>query len=524
MCCKQRQRRKSMTGAALTAAFGLAVTPLFGVGTAAGAQSTIEPPKPYSPTDLRGVNLSDGTLFVSTSTISIGPAVGGLSFSAGYDTAATAWRHSVFGGIQFIRYPAPFNAQGYFSVTVMGQSAVFTKESGGAGYIRWDGLGELSRVGDIWTYVGPDGTIATFDKALAPGMNGTASQGPVTSITRPNGERMVFAYTASTPVTPHRLQSVTNNLGYQLHFHYPSETPSGNERVQTVTALNNAVDACAPTANTCAFSQTWPSLTWSSEGHQVTDALGRTLRLIFTGSDLTGIARPRLTSGQNDTLTWNAAVGSRPATVATYSNGAGAWSYDYGPTPIDPPPYGRTTTVTDSLLQTEKYGFSYTDDEGLGRVNVALYGITDGFNQITGVDQDAAGLHSVIYPEGNAIQYLSDDYGNPAGSVAYPKGGGAAIEVVAAFVDCSTLIRCRRPSSITDARGGVTDYTYDAAGNLLTETGPAPTPGAARPQTRYTWEQRYAWYKQNGSSAITQAPSPVWVQTGSSQCMTGATC
>ena len=89
---------------------------------------------------------------------------------------------------------------------------------------------------------------------------------------------------------------------------------------------------------------------------------------------------------------------------------------------------------------------------------------------------------------------------------------------------CANPVTCNLPTSITDVRGGVTDYTYDAAGNLLTETGPAPAPGASRPQTRYVWEQRYAWYKQNGSSAITRAATPVWVQVSQSHCMTGGTC
>ncbi|MNQ61451.1 hypothetical protein D3C85_757660 [compost metagenome] len=92
-------------------------------------------------------------------------------------------------------------------------------------------------------------------------------------------------------------------------------------------------------------------------------------------------------------------------------------------------------------------------------------------------------------------------------------------------VTCVSAVTCNLPTSITDARGGVTDYTYDPVhGGVLTETRPAPTPGAPRPQTRYQWEPRYAWYKQNGSSAITQAPTPVWMQVGSSQCVVGASC
>ena len=130
-------------------------------------------------------------------------------------------------------------------------------------------------------------------------------------------------------------------------------------------------------------------------------------------------------------------------------------------------------------------------------------------------------------PSGRAQAYTYDARGNITSTTHEPtpgSGDAARVEYAGYDATCANTFKCNKPNYYIDARGGVTDYTYDAAGNLLTETRPAPTPGAARPQTRYTWEQRFAWYKRDASGTISQADSPVWVQTGSSQCMTGSTC
>ena len=87
----------------------------------------------------------------------------------------------------------------------------------------------------------------------------------------------------------------------------------------------------------------------------------------------------------------------------------------------------------------------------------------------------------------------------------------------------STPIACRRPCSITDQRGHVTDFTYASHGGVLSVTRPAPTPGAVRPQTRFVYASQSAWYKAGGSGVIGQA-APVWVQVETSACATTAAC
>jgi YD repeat-containing protein len=79
------------------------------------------------------------------------------------------------------------------------------------------------------------------------------------------------------------------------------------------------------------------------------------------------------------------------------------------------------------------------------------------------------------------------------------------------------------PSSVTDANNNTTEFTYDPVHRgVLTATGPAPSPGAARPVKRYTYAQRYAWIK-NAAGAYVQAASPIWMLVGEKICRTSAT-
>ncbi len=476
----------------------------------------IQPPEPYQPTDGNGVNLATGTIGISTSEISIGQSgAGGLSYSASFDARARGWRHNTWGGIN--RKPddvyAPLHA---YTVTVMGRSVVFEKLTAGT-FGAVEGYGTLTLAGGIYTFTALDGTIATFNKGERSEYPYEANEGVIQQIVRPNGEIISFTYLGGN--AGRYPLSVSNNLGYQIHFEYAGGAQQHN---LTVTALNNGIDACAPTATSCSFSQNWPSLTLaalSSGERTATDNLGHTLRLGFDArGQLTAIARPTQTTGSSRSVVWS------DNRVSSVSDGVGIWTYTI---PVRPSSsYNTITTVRDPNLNTTSYAFAWEAQEVQG-VRPELRSITDSLNNTTAVLQDGGGVREIIYPEGDGIRVIRNTRGDVETVTRRAKPGSPTLPdqiTTATYGDCSTPIRCGRPTSVTDARGNVTTYTYDAAGNLLTETGPAPTPGAARPQTRYTWEQRYAWYRQNGSSAITRAASPVWVQTGRSQCMTGTTC
>lgn len=509
-------------------ALGVACAAGLAAGSAS-AQAGLEPPPSFRTADRFGVDVVGGTLNVSSPTITVGdPARGGLSFTANWDSKVSGWRYSNWGEIKReLAKPDPY-CFAFYTVVYMGESNIFQRENcTSSNFDRIDGQGALVETGTGFTYTAIDGSIATYV--------GISSSARISSIAKPSGEVITYSYSSN------GLASVSNNLGYQLHFEYASGALS------KVTALNNAVDACALTAATCTYSTTWPSLTFTISGTErhVTDALGRTTRVFLDnpGSGIPrviGVARPTTTSGSSITYT-NAFVPCGGWRVATASDGAGTWTYTYD---TNAPVFGTecptldsdavSTSVTDPnggvTVYTVAYaGRTYWTGDLTHEVLLlpSLQSIKDPLNQTTLVIQSGVGLHQAQYPEGNRVEIARTEQGGVSQirAVAKPGSGLSDTYVNAVYPDCAVEpVKCHFPSSVTDARGATTDYTYDAAGNLLTETGPAPTPGTPRPQTRYVWEQRYAWYKQNGAAAITQAASPVWVMVEQSQCMTGATC
>lgn len=522
----------SLLNAASRLALGAAWALALGAASAQ-AQSNIPPPQGLQSVDQFGVELSNGSISVSSPTISIGdPANGGLSYTATWDTTAKAWRSSNWGGVNKATTKNDPYCESWITVTAMGQTGAFQQYPNctGSEYDLKSGVGTLTRSGDIWTYTGPDGSIATYDYNKRTGLSAkfAANQGLITTITRPSGEIIKFIWQDSD--IPH---SVSNNYGYQLF----------NDGAGTVTALNNAIDSCAPLARACTFSRTWPRLIFSKVGSEqrVTDALGRTTRLIFdTDAEphLIGVARPSKASGSSITYGWSQLdlYGRR---VTSASDGAGGWGYAYSARPcmwtpdLDPnvcpePTYDWevTTTLTAPDSGSTVYKFRYLHHAfSAGDIAHELYGVTDANNKAWDVYQDAGGLKTWGSPEGNKVTFMRQGLtGALEDTIITDKTGSGQHTVHNTYPDCgsTTPILCRRASAKTDARGAVTDYEYDAAGNLTKERPPLPTSSGTRPETRYVWQQKKAWFKQNGDTSITESQEPVWVLTQTSQCMTQA--
>ncbi|HYC73829.1 hypothetical protein [Brevundimonas sp.] len=524
-------RTFAATTARLGAALGAALIFLAGP-----ALAQIPQPDAYQPVDRNGVNLLSGKIKGPGHTISIGqPGQGGLSLTVNYDTAANTFIHDMAG----LANKEPIIGDGsdypWVYVTVPQGATTYYQRDVDYNYDLVNGSGEL--VGGNTTnlvYTALDGTRTEFSLNLRSGAPYVARLGMVSSVTKPNGEVWTFHYEAETGDPYKRLKSVTNNLGYQIHFEYLTneKTLAGWGELAKVTAFNNTVDWCAPTAATCTYSQTWPSLTFtkSSTERTITDSFGNTTRYFFSGGWLTGYSRPAAGTGQVISVTWGTTPDLDLGKVVTVNDGAGTWTYWYSPPPPPPiPAYFETATyVTDPLGQQSRLIISSSfDGPPAGRRITNPRSFRDPLMNVTEYQYETGRLTQVTYPEGNKEQVGYTDRGDVTGvfRIGKPGSGLTGTSITAAYANCSSPMICGRPTSITDARGNVTDYTYSPVhGGVLTETAPAPTPGAVRPQTRYTWEQRYAWYRQDGSGAITQAPSPVWVMVGQSQCMTGATC
>lgn len=153
--------------------------------------------------------------------------------------------------------------------------------------------------------------------------------------------------------------------------------------------------------------------------------------------------------------------------------------------------------------------------DGLGRKTNYFYNPWD----------EVAGIK---HPEGNTTTASYDIRGNHAGTVSVAKPGSNLADIVTSYTysaDCSAIppARCNKPLTATDANGNVTEYTYNDRGQVLTETRPAPAPGAARPRVTNSYTLRTAYIRNAGGGAVAAGP-PISLLTRSSTCHTLASC
>ena len=183
------------------------------------------------------------------------------------------------------------------------------------------GILTQSQSGAVWTYVRPDGAVATFANPTNP-----ATVLPLLStLVFPSGEIYGYNWTVhlkSSVVDYFRLNSVSTNRGYQLKYRYGSTFPSNPISVH---AINNAIDYCAVDATPCSgLTEAWPTLneTWTQNAtvvtHTMTDLLGHQTSVVTSGSSTTTLTKP---SGQTVTYLSDASG------ITSVSNGVGTWSY-----------------------------------------------------------------------------------------------------------------------------------------------------------------------------------------------------
>lgn len=527
-----------------------ALSVLFAAG-AAQAQSAKGPQAPEHYTlDVNNIDVVQGTFNYSATDVAIGPEQAGLAYAR--ITAGETQRGSFDGLIEVEAAGEliPGNIIWAYTVSVGGMSAVYQNystssptapmaaKSEDGSTLTFDGT-------SIYTHVSASGMVSLFDTAYALPLPvyWTPTSGPggqITRSTQPDGARTDWYYRSATvgTTTAHRIQSVTNTRGYQIKFEYAfNGTPTTTGQLTSFAELtsargiNNAVDYCAPTADTCSsFTQTWPLATYahSTSGANkrvdVTNGLSQTTGYVYQPSP--GGWTLNLIDWAEVGRTSTSVSYDAQARVISYSDGGTAWTYLFETTPNG---NFQNTTVTDPNGNQTRYrsrmliGPNPGPNGDLTAINRLNY-IIDPVGNRTDFDYDNQGrLTAVQMPEGNRIEYTYDTRGNITRTRQTGKSPTTDpnLDVTATYPStCSNTVTCNKPTAITDARGNATDLTWDSThGGLLTETSPAPTSGAARPQTRYSYSQQTAWYRTASSGSFTAAPL-IWLPISTSACAT----
>jgi len=493
---------------------------------------TIETPPVRSAVDGNGVNVINGSFNPTTIDLTIGqPGSGGLTYGRTFlggllYPGSTNWQ-STLDGTATIATGAVTVSVGFSTETFTQSGTVYYSSQGTGDTVAITGTGPYTV-----TMTGRDGTSYAF--LPIPGPTGNAL---LSTITHPAGEIDSFHYNTGsftsfgTTFAVTRLQSVTNNLGYQIQIQYAANTlNSDGSNYQSwlnrtvVTGINNAIEYCSPTANSCSLTHAWPTATYGVPsgrlGATVTDALNNTTTYYF---DPTISVNGRISTVQKasgSTVGFSYGSGGQ---ISSVSNGIGNWTYGYSAAGS-----ALTVTITDPNSHVQTVVADLTQG--------VITSSTDALNRTTTFAHDGLGrLTGVTYPEGNGTTITYDSpalvttRGNVTTVTRNPKpGSGLSATSTSASYDtsCGNPVKCNEPNSTTDARSNTTNYTYDPTyGVLLTISPPPPTTGAVQPQTRYSYTPSFAYYK-NSSGSIVPGASSVDVLTGVSACQTqaAATC
>lgn len=486
------------------------------------------------------MDLVTGQFSTQTNDVVIGnPAKGGMEFGRVWTNGG--WRDTLSGTVSVVG--------NVYTVSLGGISEVFTKS--GSTFVPASNRGAtLTQSGTLITLTTSDGTKAEFSTLY----NGStspylANNAALMTVRHPNGEVQNYHWNGVTycslrtpvlddldePVVGEclvwanavRPEAITNNYGYMIKLLYASnDEPEsaiaaniGWLRRTGVMGVNTAIDNC-PIVGPCAgTTQNWPSITFDSgtpfggEIISATDQSGRTTNYTYGSSGLASISYPGATS-PDVSITYDSGK------VSSVSSASGTWNYSYADSGNT-----RTTTATGPLGQSQ----TVVSDQTIGRATsvTEVVSTAPAVSHTTSYEYDAQRrLRKITNPEGDYTQLTYDTRGNVTQqlAVAQPGSGLANIITSAAYpATCSNPVTCNQPTSTTDALGRTTNYTYDSVhGGVLTVTAPAPSTGAARPQTRVTYAMQTARYKIPSGMLVSGAP--ITLPVSSSVCITGSSC
>lgn len=496
---------------------------LAALGSAVAAQTQPIPPEHYT-LDPRGVDLVSGSFNYGTTEVVIGqPGAGGLAYGRVWTN--DGWRDTSVGGISY--------GGGEMVVSVGPISEIFVPDGSGGWISKYQNGSTIVSTSGAHTITDRYGAVAIFDRTIAddPETNPyRASDGLVTSYSAPDGSVTTYVYNSGQKCfdygiggqcidwrTIRRLSAISTNRGYMIKYAYGSDDPQNAAywRVANVRGLNLAVDYCSASANSCTtFTEDWPAVSYDSAVPPLTatDQAGRVSTYSYSNgnSELATVRYPGAT-GTDVSVTYNASPDFR---VNAVTDASGAWTYGWSVSGTV-----QTTAVSGPLSQS----LTVLTDTTTGRAT----SVTDALSNTWSYQYDSdLRVTRVTQPEGDYATYTYDSHSNLVETTWIPKTNTIPAITVSTTYPSScaspvTPATCNRPLSTTDARGAVTEYDWDeTTGLLVSVTAPAPAGGAARPQTRFTYDDVQARYKDSASTFVNG--SAIWLPVEVSACATGS--
>lgn len=511
--------------------------------------------------DINNVDVTTGTILLNLDGVSIG-GDGGLSYSKFISQSSKKFQTYIGDNQTFSIVLVSSDIQDGLVTVVLGDRSedfsmynnrYFSGKIPGTLLVR-ESNGSTWSDTDGYTYTSRDGTIIHFTKEPLNGnyqayYNGGRTLAVADKVTKPNGDVVKYyyqgaaaaynigAYTSQEYLL--RLKSVNSSSGYQLKFQHASQaTPQQGElltqeqtsdwiSVSKVTAINNSFDKCSPYDDCDNLSQEYPSVEYISKNSDPSsdykfyvdtiDPVGNKKRYKFDDR-----GRP-VSVKNNDSSVNNIEISyDSDGLVSGVRNRGVQYSYSFSKTVVQTHPWGNDYSFVgvlsgpDGLIRRtnadSQYNNIYSSEDKFGNREEYSY-------------NRQGGIINIKYPEGNYETYDYDDRGNIIRKtlVAKPGSGLSNITLSAGYdTTCVNPVKCNKPNWTKDALGNETDYTYDATTGLVTSvTVPAAATSGTRPQTRYTYSPKQAYFK-DGTGSIVASGQNTYVLTEVSICRTSA--
>jgi YD repeat-containing protein len=478
-------------------------------------------------------------------------------------------------------YPADNQYAGAFECTLGGGSGIQTIHGeeratfafyGSGGYESYTDGSKFVDNGSTCTWTKPDGTQVVY-VAYHDAGNPICKSNNISKIIYPDGRIATYYYYGSFSTTVwgwSPILSIVTNSGYMLKYNYSGTPKFGSET--SVTAINRAFETCDPAALSCSLSNAWPTATLTftdkivpvSDGFpSISPTYSGTRHYLFTIEEASHRKHVFELDSYSRVISYQPPGATTPQyTYNLCSNLVGdGLRYCFGYTqwhhfqPFDVPPllFDAVESVTrngqtweySALFTTASLPYNSTwwrlayDPRGGGRQ--AKGNSTPGTESLYGGPIKEMNLRdgtiiefgysvanppvSVLTPAGIKTQYGYDGRLNLTSVTRNPVANSGQPVIVQSAIyptTCTNMITCNKPTAVIDGKNNQTDFTYDPAhGGALTVTSPAVAGG--RPETRYTYSQRRAWYL--GSNGVMAADSNlIWVLATESLCAAGSGC
>ena len=476
---------RSWRGVALVASAPMAV-----ISAANHACAQVAPQEiPHVVSELRvesddhGVNLVSGRTEIALPTLSV-PAAPNLRFDR-IQNAAPYIVGRVSGqagqppvGNWSVHTPTGTEAFGCIDwmdcQNVTGTGSYFRGPAGSNGST---GVYRQGQTGAVWHF--------TYASAVGPGQ---VRQSYAGSVSYPDGEAITYSYDEAVNLgqTIYRPNRIESNLGYFIEITYSTTDLSSTEWGSPAQVTLYSVAAPATPLGRLTYGRSGATLT-------VTDLAGRAFSCTgcvnTLGSDISVWSGSSQLPGDGTPNRQVTALANIPMVGSVEQDGV---QYSYAYTYNGGAPYYHTPSSSywyTRLVVTGANGLNQVYNFGQVSQRNVLTGAEDSLQRVSSFTSDLAYRPTeMVYPEGNRVSLVYDDFGNITSRTATPKPGSGLSPITQTanypLTDCAPPaiphVNCYRPSWSRDAMSRQTDYVFNTAGQMTEQTEPADASGVRR--------------------------------------------